>query len=522
MSNYDRIAISHKPDFYFSSNSSSDQSGNTLYTLTNTSTNVGQPIIVGNPSSWRISSTESIAFSSNPIFFREDSNMEFVMQIMQPTEPVCVFGDSDNLNGIFITNTGVEIRFIDVDQIQKSAFILMEKWPGKMHVVITFDSLYCTLKVNEQISQVSYRETDPLSVIDVSFKTTTDNSYTIDGIGIYSDTFVSKSNYINASEIDYLGFIEKTYQGNGSLFDSYRGLPRQKIYATDFTVDPLENEYYLYTTVFPLSSEEDLDSISIESNYTDMPMYYSTNDVSWTAFTGKVSFSPSADFYVLQIRVRAQDVTRSFIINIFPMFDNKISTRTPAELTPNGGPFYPDTHSSSIVNFPEGVELYDISYEGVWIDDDSPKTIEILFMPRNNDKTIVFYSADGSASCGTSGSITGFTAYLNGDLVTDLDEARINQWNHLVLTKASTSATEFYLNSNASRTETNIIEYSFIAAYPTELSADTASQLYAILSSYHSISLIENPSDITESEADGTSPFKVYTYAWAIIGGGGI
>jgi len=522
MSNYDRIAISQKPDFYFSSNLSSDQSGKTLYVPTVSATNVGQPIIVGNPSSWKITDSQSIALSANPIFFRTDTSLEFVMQILQPLEPVCIFGDTENLNGIFVTNTGVEVRFVDADQTQKSTFVVFEKWPGRMHVVLSFDSLYCTLVVNGVVAQVDYREADSTTVTGISFKTNSASTYYVDGIGVYSDDFQSKSEYINSSDFDYIGFIDRTYQGVGSLLDSYRGQEKQTVTSTDFLPDPLEPEYHLYTMMFPLSSDEDFDSISIESNYSDMTMYYSTNDVTWTEFVGKVSFSPSTDFYILQIRVRTQDITRAFIINVFPMFDNKISTRTPAVLTPNGGPFYPDAHSLSIVNFPEGIELYNISYEGIWIDDDIPKSVEILFMPKATTKTIVFHSSDGSASCGSFGSITGFTAYLNGALVTNLDDARINQWNHLVLTKATTSATEFYLNSNESRLGPNIIEYAFLASYPNELEADTVSQLYSILTSYHKLSLSDNPIDIVESEADGVSPFKVYTYAWAIVGGGGI
>lgn len=521
MSSYDRIAISQKPDFYLSSNSASDQSGKTLYVVTNGTDNVGQPIILGNPSSWKITDNQFIEFNINPIFFRTNTTFEFVMQILQPLEPVCIFGDADNLNGIFVTNAGLEVRFVDADQIQKSTFLIFEKWPNKMHVMITFDPLYCTLQVNDQTSQIDYRAIDPISITDISFKTTISNIYYIDGIGIYSDTFESKSKYIDSGEFDYLGFIDRTYQGNGTLLDSYRGQEKRTISNTDFLPDPLEPEYYLYTMMFPLSSDEDFDSISIESNYTDMLLYYSTNDVLWTSFTGKITFSPSTDFYVLQIRIRIQDITRSFNINIFPMFDDKISTRTPAELTPNGGPFYPDKHDLSIVNFPEGVELYNISYEGIWVDN-SPKTIEILFMPKATTKTIVFHSNDGSVSCGTFGSITGFIAYLNGQLVTDLDDVRINQWNHLVLTKSSVSATEFYLNSNDLRLGTNIIEYALIASYEEELSENIVEQLYAILSSYHQLSVTENSTNITESEADGTSPFKVYTYAWAIIGGGGI
>lgn len=521
MSNYDLLAISQKPDFYFSSNDSGDQSGKALYGVTNGATNVGQPIIVGNPSSWKVAAGDSIDLDANPIFFRQNTQLEFVIQKIQTSSTVCIFGDSSNLNGIFVTQGGVQVRFIDANLVQKSASVTFSKWPEKMHMILTFDSVYCTLRVNDQIAQVSYRETDPDLIVSMSFKTTSGNEYYIDGVGVYSDSFESKEKYIDANRFDYVDFINKTYGATGTLLDGYRGQQKIQILNTQFSPDPVEVESYVHTLTFPFATDEQLSSISIESNYPDMEMQYSTNDVSWTPFTGQVSFSPSSDFFLLQIRINQKDSVKQFIINVFPMFDNRITTNTPAELTPNGGPFYPDVHTLSIVNFPEGVELYNISYEGEWIEY-IPNSIEIIFMPKTTSKTIVFHSTDGAVSCGTGGSITGFTAYLNGNLVTDLDDVRVNQWNHLVLTIAAPADDIFYLNSNASRAEENIIEYAFIAAYPSELTESTIEQLYAIVSSYHKATVTENPSDIDEGALDGSSPFKVYTYAWAIIGGGGV
>lgn len=521
MSNYDLLAISHKPEFYLSSNSSGDQSGTGLYGLTNGAANMGQPIIVGNPSSWRVSSTESIALDANPIFFREGVELEFVIQKLQPLDTVCIFGDTDGYNGIFLMPEGIQVRFVDADLNQKSATIGFSIWPEKMHIILTFDSVYCTLRANDQTAQVAYRETDPDSIASVSFKTTSGNTYYIDGVGVYSDAFESKRAYVDALDFDYSNFINRTYSATGTLFDGYRGLPKVEIRSTQFTPDPIEVESYLFTMNFPMSSDEDFSSISIESNFSDMQMKYKTNDGSWTSFTGNTSFTPTTNFFLLQIRVKVEDAQRPFIIKVFPMFDDRITTNTPAELVPNGGPLYPDKHTSSIVNFPEGVELYEISYEGEWIDY-IPNSIEIVFMPKATTKTIVFENADGSVSCGTGGSISGFTAYLNGAVVTDLNNVRINQWNHLILTDASPTAQTFYLNSTTLGADENIVEYAFLASYPSVLSAGTVSQLYSIISSYHKATVTENPADITEGALDGSSPFKIYTHAWAIIGGGGI
>jgi len=521
MSTYDRLAISQKPDFYLSSNSSGDQSGKNIYNETNGSANAGQPIIAGNPSSWRISSTESIELDSNPIFFREDTQLEFVMQKINTGDTVCVFGDTDDLNGLFIIPNGIQVRFVDSALIQKSATITFEEWPEKMYIILSFDNLYCTLRANDSFAQISYSETDPDNITSVAFKTTSTNTYYIDGIGIYSDLFESKKDYINGADFDYIDFISKTYQAVGTNFSGSRGQEKIEVSNSDFLPDPIDVEKYIYTNTFTLSSDEDFTSLSIESNYPSMSMYYRTNSIGWTSFTGKVSFDPGSDFFIFQIRIKSQDVVKPFKINIFPMFDDRITTNTPAELTPNGGPFYPDRYSLSIVNFPEGIELYEVSYEGEWIEY-IPNSIEILFMPKTSNKTILFYSSDGSISCGTGGSISGYTAYLNGDLVTDLDDARINQWNHLVITDASPSASVFYLNSNSSRTEESIVEYAFLAGYPSVLTSDIAAQQYSILSNYHKASISDDPSDITEGNLDSTSPFKIYTYAWAIVGGGGV
>lgn len=521
MSNYDRIAISQKPDFYFSSNSSSDQSGAALYGITVGATNVGQPIIVGNPSSWKIATGESLTLDANPIFFRKETAFEFVIQKLQPLNTVCIFGDTDEFNGIFLMPDRVQVRFVDSNLTQRYTDVIFTKWPEKLHIVLSFDALYCSLRANDQVAEISYADTDPDVISSMSFKTTSDNTYYIDGIGIYSSSFEPKRDYIDTVEFDYLSFVNKTFAATGTLFNGHRGQAKTQISNTQFMSDPSQPDTFIYTMTFPLSTDEDFSSISIESNLLDMEMQYSTNDVTWTDFTGNVSFTPSTNFFLLQIRVKTQDTTRSFIINVFSMYDDKIATNTPAVLTPNGGPFYPDKYSLSIVNFPEGVELYNISYEGEWIDY-VPNSVEIVFMPKSSTKTIVFDSTDGSASCGTGGSITGFTAYLNGVLVTDLDDARINQWNHLVLTKVSTASQTFYLNSNSSRTEENIIEYALLISYSTVLSAGTISDLYSIVSSNNKVSVSDNPADIAEGELDGTSPFKVYTYAWAIIGGGGV
>ncbi len=521
MSTYDLMAISQKPDFYFSSNASGDQSGKNIYNETNGSTNIGQPIIVGNPSSWRISSTEDIALDANPIFFRKDTHFEFVIQKINTGDTVCIFGDTNSLNGIFIVPNGIQVRFIDSALIQKSATVTFQEWPEKIHIILSFDNLYCTLRANDKFAQISYAETDPDDIVSVSFKTISNNTYYIDGIGVYSDTFGSKIDHIDSVEFDYIDFISKTYQAIGTNFSGSRGQEKNSVTSSDFLPDPIDVEKYIYTNTFTLSSDEDFSSISIESNYPAMSMQYKTNDIGWTSFTGKTSFDPGSDFFVLQIRVKSEDVAKPFIINIFPMFDDRITTNTPAELTPNGGPFYPDKYSLSIVNFPEGVELYNISYEGQWIEY-IPNSIELLFMPKTSNKTIIFYSSDGNISCGTGGSVSGYTVYLNGSLVTDLSNVRINQWNHVVITDSSPSASTFYLNSNSSRTEQSIVEYAFLSGYPSVLSAGVAAQQYSILSAYHKASASDDPTDIVEGELDSTSPFKIYTYAWAIVGGGGV
>jgi hypothetical protein len=521
MSNYDLLAISQKPDLYFSSNDTDDQSGKNLYGVTNGADNVGQPIIAGNPSSWRIQDGGSVDIDANPIFFRTNTQMEFVIQKIQPVDTVCIFGDSSDLNGIFLNPTGVQVRFVDADLNQRSTSLLFTEWPERMHIVLSFDTVYCTLRVNDISAQVSYRETDPDSITDVSFKTTVGNTYYLDGLGIYSDSFDSKYEYIKAPSFNYTDFIGKTYSATGTLFDGYRIHDKLQVPKTEFKPDPIDVDYYIYTKAFMIGTDDPFSSISIESNYSGMQMQYQTNDITWSSFTGNTSFVPSADFFILQIRVNAQDISKTFVVNIFTMYDDRITTNTPAELTPNGGPLYPEAHDISIVNFPDGVELYGISYEGEWIEY-IPNSIEIIFMPKTDTKTVVFENSDGSASCGTGGSITGFTAYLNGQSVADLDDVRVNQWNHLVLTDASPAADTFYLNSTTARADENIIEYAFMAAYPSVLDAGTIEQLYAIISSFHKLSVVENPSDIAEGELDGSSPFKIYTYAWAIVGGGGV
>lgn len=519
MSNYDLTAISSNPDFYLSSNATVDQSGRAIYTLTNTATNTGQPIIVGNPSSWSVTSSNTIGLGSNPIFFRNDTSMEFVLRIERPTEAVCVFGDATPTNGLFVSDSGVELRFVDSGSVQKSVSIPLSIWPSKIHVVITFDSRFVGLQVNGVRAQVEYLPTDPGAVGAVTFKTSAARPYIIDGIGVYSLQFIPKHNMIDVTPFDYLGLVAHRYGSTGTRFDSYRPGARIKVNNAMFKQDPQSFDYYICTQTIPVTDEA-YSSIIIENSDPYMAMLYRTNDSDWVEFVGRTAFVPSQEFYVLQLRIPQADISNAFEISIDPIFDPNISTDTPASLLINGPFFNSGTHETALVNVPRGVELDGSSYAGTW-DIDSPRSIEIAFMPRDNSKTIVFESSEGSVSYGTGGSISGYTAYLNGVPAVDLSAVRINQWNQLVLTIDAPVATGFYLNSDSTRAGAGNIAYAYLIGYQNKLTSEQIDDLYKIATSSHGIRVVETTPPITEGNVQSGSPFSLYTFAWAIVGGGG-
>ncbi|MFY3742253.1 MAG: hypothetical protein HMLIMOIP_002722 [Candidatus Nitrosomirales archaeon] len=212
------------------------------------------------------------------------------------------------------------------------------------------------------------------------------------------------------------------------------------------------------------------------------------------------------------------------MITIDGISNGDVLYETPADLELTGLALY-KASDESIVNCPDGVKLTDAAYKGTWIVSDvmpsPPETVEIVFKPQDDtETTIIFSSTDGSASYGPTGSIVGYTCYLNGTLVTDLSDLKYGQWNHLVLIDSTPSATEFYLNSDDGLPSGTDITYMLLTAYPETLDEPEIVTLYKILLGTDLLSQSESAS-INEGVFPGGQSFNSYSYTWAILGAGG-
>ena len=516
MSNYDQTAIASDPEFYLSSASLSDQSGKSLYVLDNDALNIGQPIIVGNKSSFIVDATHPINLDSNCIFFRSNCHVEFVVYLTQPTQSICIFGDSDTANGLFVDPAGIELRFVDSNLSSLYTRIDILEWPLKAHITLTFDSESATLDVNDVQSQISYAPTDPATIADVEFKSASSYFYLLDGFGVYSNRFINKSSMIDAKDFDYFNFTSGKYESIGSVFSGYRLGESKTINKSDFLLHP--DGYYMISYIMIPQTEDSYDYITFECSDSDVIVSYRIDALSESTFTDREEFFPSTRVFSVSFKVSLDDINKSFWLKIRAYYEGSITTQTPAKLILDGAAYYSDSNDIKIVNCPPGHYLGGYNYDCEWYIT-PPKSVEIVFMPLDlTNETFVFSSSDGEVSFGTGGSVSGYTAYLNGVVVSDLDDVLINQWNHLILTKSSVADTEFILNDSQAGNEQSNIRYLFINAYPSVLPAGDIQQLYKIITSSHKLRLVETLSPIQEGEAEYDSPFLLYSYAWSIIG----
>jgi len=179
---------------------------------------------------------------------------------------------------------------------------------------------------------------------------------------------------------------------------------------------------------------------------------------------------------------------------------------------------FPSAIDDALVNCPDGLYLKEVSASGLWQTNDKPKSIEITFKPALTSGTVsVFSDSNGSVECGVSNAISGYTAYLNGSQVSNMAGVLWDQWNHLVLTRSSNTADTFSINGN-----NNTISYLNLAAFPSELSAASVATLFASFNGSNSVSYVETSGVINEGDhSDSGTPFRIYSYSWAIVGAGG-
>lgn len=532
MNTYDQLALSQNPLFYLASPSISDQSGRGLFTIgVNDATTTGQSIIVGHSNSIRVNNDQQISISGSGNLFVPGTTIEFVLFINKPQEDTPIFFDPVSGTGIYATQNGFDLRLyftfwgVTTPIIQQ---IDIKDWAKKYYIRVLFSSSQAEFYVNDFSASIEYKG-EPISSIanvKIGLDTLPSGFFLIDGFGIYDAPLINKSSNIDDSNGGHSFYSSRVYGGNTTLFDGIQPTFTTKFSYSDFVFyDEIGIEKYFYVQV-PVVDDE-FSFISIRSADERVQLQYRVNQGSWIDFDSYAFFIPSTKQPLISFRKNGSGVEEinDFEITVEGYYQANVVFNTPANLVLEQTALYPSRTDESIVNCPDGVFLPGSRYEGTWIPNgimEIPKSVEVIFKAYSlSNKTYVFSSNDGSASYGPTGSIENYTAYLNGQLVTDLTSVQVGQWYQLILVDATPTANQFYLNYDSVDQDSFDISYLSLTAYPNEITQAQANRLYEILVGADSITFNEPLAIISEGITETGTAYLPYSYSWAIVGAGG-
>lgn len=527
MSTYDQIAFGSRPRLYLSAPDITDKSGVGDFPLSNNNLSpTGQPIIFGSEFSFHMSDATTVDVIGNPVFFNDTATLECLIYAGRPTEDVPIIIDSDSQNALLITPDGITLKLFFENLLStysQTATVPVKDWNKKLYIIVSITASQATLSVNNSSDILTYKDTIvPSSDITIGGGYS-GYKYLLDGVGFYSNTIRNKSLLIDDPMSGHTSYASRRHGGRTTKFDGYEKGIKQSFGLNSFTFSTNQDGNY-YTFSYLVSQiHQGIDYIIVRVNDERVVVSYDIDFDDPGQFTEYLLVG-SVNESNLRFIVNADSVDNDFILSIETIYNGDISYESPAQLELIGLALYgPPTES--IVNTPDGTKLPEAAYTGTWILDDNfpdtPGTIEIVFKPIDEGiDTYVFVSTDGSVSYGPTGAITGYTAYLNGQSVSDLSDIRYDQWNHLVLTDASASSTEFYLNSDDGLSSTTTISYMFLTGYPSVLNSAAIETLYEIVSGIDLLSVNETAT-VVEGSFPGVQGFNAYSYAWAILGAGG-
>jgi hypothetical protein len=527
MSTYDKVAFNNRPVLYLSAPDITDKSGTGDFPLSNNDLSpTGQPIIFGSEFSFDISNSATVDVTGNPLFFSDTATFECVIVAGRPTEDVSILIDDNAQNALLVTPDGVTLKlFFDnlLSTYSKTTTVNIKDWNKKLYIVVTITSTQATLSVNGSSNIITYQDTIVASDNITIGGGYSGYRYIMDGVGFYAKTIQNKSMLIDDPYSGYSNYATRRHNGRTTKFEGYQQGIKQSFGLDKFTfVKSLNGDQYIFSYLVS-QVQQGLDYITVRVNDERVTVLYDIDFDDSGQFTEYLLVG-SVDESNIRFIVNAGEVDDDFILTIETIYNGDVLYETPADLELVGQALYSEP-AESIVNIPDGVKLPESTYTGTWILDDNftdtPGTVEIVFKPIDQGvDTYVFASSDGSASYGPTGAITGYTAYLNGQVVTDLDDVRYDQWNHLVLTDVSASASEFYLNSDDGLSSATTISYMLLTGYPSVLDTDSIEMLYKIVSGIDLLEVSETVV-ITEGTFSGGQVFNAYSYAWAILGAGG-
>jgi hypothetical protein len=522
MSTYDKVAFGDRPVLYLSAPDTTDKSGGSYALSNNDLSPTGQPIIYGSEFSFVMDDAKTVDVTGNPLFFNATSTFECVIVAREPVDDIPIVIDDDNQNALYITSEGITLKLFfdsELSTYTKSITVPVYNWDVKLYIVLAVTNSQATLSVNGQAEVLTYTDT-VINSTNIKIGGGTDYQYLIDGIGFYENTARNKSKLINDPGSGYTTYAAVKLGGRTTKFDGY-----QSGYLESFTIKDFlyTNAPDQYTLVYVVAEMHDgLDYITVRCNNEKANIAYDVNLDEFGEFKEYLMLNALSDA-TLRFVINAEDISPDFKLTIEGIYNGDVLNATPANLELAGLALY-GPGSESIVNYPDGTKLPGATYTGTWILSDdfaaAPQSIEIVFKPvESANDTIVFSSADGQASFGPTGAITGFDAYLNGQLVTDLSDIRYNQWNHLILIDTTPAAEEFYLNSDDGVDSDETISYMLLTGYQQELTTDEIQQLYEIVTGIDMLGYSETIA-IAEGVFDDTA-FNVYSHTWAIVGAGG-
>lgn len=514
MTVYDQLAFSGMPLFYMTSPTASDVSLASHYTLATNVSGIYQPIIAGAQNSFALSHTSTFSLTSADTAYIDGLSLEFVANLQAPVQDIPFLVHS-NGNGIYLYPNGIYAKVYCTDGRPTMVYAPIEDWNNKLYVVVELASSTVTLKLNG-VSYTSNYSAIPLPVFNNFALATLPANYigSLDGVAVYNSVVADKLFCINDRGQGYEIYSATDFAGKTTLFNTIRTEFNTTVNSSSFAMQNNTLSYY-----FTYNGQQG--AYFILRHNSKFPIYYNTNNSAWQLLTNPTIMVNSS----IKTIGFASNFNTSFDVNIISIISGLISWHSPAILTLTGQMVPPLTIDECIANCPDGADLSGASYTGSWIIADSlatvPKSVEIVFMPLSTSLTYVYSSSDGSASCGSGGAITGYTAYLNGVLVTDLSTVLVGQWNHLVLTKVSTTGTTLYLNTNASAATPRSLKYMLLSAYPTVLTLAQVQLLYKVLLGLDAINVSEQAITVSEGVFGGGDAFSVYSYSWAIMGAGG-
>lgn len=526
MSKYNQLALTSSPLLYLAAPVLTDQSSsNTVSITSNTLEAIGQPIIYGNDSSFLMDNTRSLSMDAD-LVFAVGSLVEFVLFATPVDGEVAIYA-TDLDSGIFITQNSVLLRISVIDGDITNTQVIeipIENWDRKLYCRATIGSSQATLNVNDASDSVVFSG----SVVAGSSATLGLNivsgyQFLLDGFGVYFNKIENKADCLDDPGSGHSTYASIIHSGHTTKFETFLSGGVKNVGISDFyeaLVDTV-NKCLLYTHRIPVT---DVDSkyLVVRTNNDWVDVEYDVSGGTIIEFNKKTAIQLADSNAVVTFRLPI-DAPADFMMEIETVLDATIYSTTPAILTPTGNPIFPSKFEESIVNCPSGLDLEMATYAGVWIEFDiaspePPKTIELVFKPIDSTETVVIFdSSDGTV---TTAAQSGYTMYLNGVSVSDLDDIKWNQWNHLVLVNASMAATDFNLNTDGS-SDPMKVSYQLITSYPTVLNGTQIAALYTILAGADVISLADSPMNLDESEFDNSLPFKTYSYAWSILGAGG-